>query len=225
MLLEDELRKEGRVESWDGGPAALAFSSGSAATATVVGGLVGQGGHILSVADVYGGTSRYMVQVASMLQGAETTFVDMSYGVGKDVKGETEAQRSEREDAEIVKRVEDAIRPNTKVRLLAFDFPGRATAAETLDEQLIWAETPTNPLLSLVPIGLISRVAKAHKIPFVVDNTFASPYWQNPLLLGADGAFFFFPSHASHRTRSLADLDPPVVIHSLTKYMNGHSDV
>lgn len=62
-----------------------------------------------------------------------------------------------------------------------------------LGEQLIWAETPTNPLLSLVPIGLISRVAKAHKIPFVVDNTFASPYWQNPLLLGADGAFFSFP--------------------------------
>ena len=69
-----------------------------------------------------------MVQVAGMLQGTETTFVDMSYGKGKDSAGTEQEQRA-REDAEIVQRVEDAIRPNTK---------------------LIWAETPTNPLLNLV---------------------------------------------------------------------------
>lgn len=55
-LLQARLAAEGQAESWDGGPAALAFSSGSAATATVVGGLAGQGGHVVSVADVYGGT-------------------------------------------------------------------------------------------------------------------------------------------------------------------------
>lgn len=58
-LLEENLLKEGKsLEAWEAGPAALAFSSGSAATATVVSGLTGQGGHIVSVGDVYGGTSR-----------------------------------------------------------------------------------------------------------------------------------------------------------------------
>ncbi|KAM0748159.1 hypothetical protein T439DRAFT_328147 [Meredithblackwellia eburnea MCA 4105] len=181
VLLERNLRAEGRADSWEGGPAALAFSSGSAATATVVGGLAGQGGHVVSVADVYGGTSRYMVQVAGTLQGAQTTFVDMSYSGTEPVQGESEEQRRKREDDDIVARVEAAIQPNTK---------------------LIWAETPTNPILNLVPIALISRVAKAHSIPLVIDNTFATPYYQNPLLLGAD-----------------------IVVHSLTKYLNGHSDV
>ncbi|KAL8283820.1 hypothetical protein RQP46_005252 [Phenoliferia psychrophenolica] len=181
VLLAANLAAEGLTTSWESGPAALAFSSGSAATATVVGSLSGPGGHIVSVADVYGGTSRYMVQVAGTLQGAQTTFVDMSYGAGVEVKGESEADARKREDDEIVRRVEDAIRPETK---------------------LIWAETPTNPLLNLVPISLIAQVAKKHSIPLVIDNTFASPYWQNPLALGAD-----------------------VVVHSITKYLNGHSDV
>lgn len=57
-------------------------------------------------------------------------------------------------------------------------------------------------MLSLVPITLIARVAKAHSIPLVVDNTFSNPYFQNPLLLGAS-----------------------VVVHSATKYLGGHSDV
>ncbi|KAK4697924.1 hypothetical protein P7C70_g8132, partial [Phenoliferia sp. Uapishka_3] len=182
VLLEKQLRASGRAESWDGGPAALSMSSGSAATATVIGALAGQGGHVVSVADVYGGTSRYMVQVAGVLSGVKTTFIDMSYGAGREVEGESEEERREREDDEIVQRIEAAIRPG--------------------ETKLIWAETPTNPLLNLVPIKLIARVAKFHKIPLVIDNTFASPYWQTPLALGAD-----------------------VVIHSVTKYINGHSDV
>ncbi|PWN25780.1 hypothetical protein BDZ90DRAFT_233788 [Jaminaea rosea] len=70
--------------------------------------------------------------------------------------------------------------------------------------KLVWLETPTNPDLSLVDIALVSRVAKRidPSIVVVVDSTFASPWFQNPLSLGAD-----------------------VVMHSLTKYLNGHSDV
>lgn len=68
--------------------------------------------------------------------------------------------------------------------------------------QLIWAETPTNPCLSLVPIRLIAAVAKRHGVFLVIDNTFASPYLQQPLLLGAD-----------------------LVVASSTKYISGHSDV
>src|SRR6266702_1012502 len=76
---------------------------------------------------------------------------------------------------------EQAIRPNTK---------------------MIWVETPTNPLLRLIDIQAVAAIAHRHKLLLVVDNTFASPYFQQPLHLGAD-----------------------IVLHSTTKYINGHSDI
>jgi cystathionine gamma-lyase len=76
---------------------------------------------------------------------------------------------------------EQAIRPNTR---------------------LIWLETPTNPLLRLIDIQAVADIAHRHNLLLVVDNTFATPYLQHPLNLGAD-----------------------IVIHSTTKYINGHSDV
>jgi cystathionine gamma-lyase len=68
--------------------------------------------------------------------------------------------------------------------------------------KLIWVETPTNPLMNICDIAAISSLAKMHNILVCVDNTFASPYLQNPLDLGAD-----------------------IVMHSSTKYLGGHSDV
>lgn len=68
--------------------------------------------------------------------------------------------------------------------------------------KLIWTETPTNPLMNICDIAAIAAIAKEHKILLCVDNTFASPYLQNPLDLGAD-----------------------IVMHSVTKYLGGHSDV
>jgi cystathionine gamma-lyase/cystathionine beta-lyase len=68
--------------------------------------------------------------------------------------------------------------------------------------KLLWVETPTNPTMQIVDIASCSAIAKAHHITFAVDNTFASPYLQNPLDLGAD-----------------------IVMHSVTKYLGGHSDV
>ncbi len=68
--------------------------------------------------------------------------------------------------------------------------------------KLIWIETPTNPLMNIVDIEAIAALAKEHNILTCVDNTFASPYLQNPLDLGAD-----------------------IVMHSVTKYLGGHSDV
>ncbi len=68
--------------------------------------------------------------------------------------------------------------------------------------KMIWLETPSNPLLKLIDIEAIAKQAKAHGIHLVVDNTFATPALQNPLLLGAD-----------------------LVVHSTTKYIGGHSDV
>lgn len=68
--------------------------------------------------------------------------------------------------------------------------------------RLIWVETPTNPLLQIVDIQSVAQVAKEKKVLFAVDNTFATPYLQKPLNVGAD-----------------------IVMHSLTKYMAGHSDV
>ncbi len=68
--------------------------------------------------------------------------------------------------------------------------------------KLIWAETPTNPTLKIVDIAAVSVIAKANNVILAIDNTFASPYLQNPLDLGAD-----------------------IVMHSATKYLGGHSDV
>jgi cystathionine gamma-synthase/cystathionine gamma-lyase len=70
------------------------------------------------------------------------------------------------------------------------------------DTRMIWLETPTNPMLRLADIQQIAGIARQHRLRLVVDNTFASPILQSPLRLGAD-----------------------VVLHSTTKYVNGHSDV
>ena len=68
--------------------------------------------------------------------------------------------------------------------------------------KMLWAETPTNPMLNIIDITSLAKISKKNSLTFVVDNTFATPYLQRPLDLGAD-----------------------IVMHSLTKYMAGHSDV
>ncbi|MFN3817177.1 cystathionine gamma-synthase [Brevundimonas sp.] len=75
-------------------------------------------------------------------------------------------------------------------------------AAITDKTRMLWVETPTNPLMKLADIAALSKIAKAHGLLLVVDNTFATPWSQQPLGLGAD-----------------------VVMHSATKYLNGHSDI
>jgi len=84
------------------------------------------------------------------------------------------------------------------------DAPAFANLGEHLDERtrLVWLETPSNPLLNVVDIRAAAEATKAAGAILVVDNTFATPYLQNPLDLGAD-----------------------VVVHSTTKYLGGHSDV
>lgn len=80
-----------------------------------------------------------------------------------------------------VKAIEEKINPNTK---------------------LIWVETPTNPMMNIIDIVAVAEIAKKHQVLLAVDNTFATPYLQQPLDLGAD-----------------------IVMHSATKYLGGHSDV
>jgi len=95
-------------------------------------------------------------------------------------------------------------------RRLGFEFTyvdpiGGAAAVEAAirpTTKLVWIETPTNPMLKLVDIAAVANVTKAKGIILAVDNTFMTPYFQRPLDLGAD-----------------------VVAHSMTKYLNGHSDV
>ena len=70
------------------------------------------------------------------------------------------------------------------------------------ETRMVWVESPTNPLLKLVDLEAVARVCRAKGLLMVVDNTFASPYLQRPLEYGAD-----------------------IVVHSATKYLNGHSDV
>jgi len=90
---------------------------------------------------------------------------------------------------------------------IQFRFISMANPAEVEKEirsntKLIWTETPTNPLMSITDIEAIGTICKRHNLLLTVDNTFASPYLQNPLDMGAD-----------------------IVLHSATKYLGGHSDV
>ncbi|MFK5957600.1 MAG: cystathionine gamma-synthase [Lutibacter sp.] len=90
---------------------------------------------------------------------------------------------------------------------IKFHFIGMENAdkiEEFISEKtkLIWVETPTNPMMNIIDIEAVSNVAKKHQVLLAVDNTFATPYLQNPLDLGVD-----------------------IVMHSATKYLGGHSDV
>jgi len=80
--------------------------------------------------------------------------------------------------------------------------PENVDAAIGENTRIVWIETPTNPLLKVIDIAAISQVCQARGVKLVVDNTFATPYLQRPLELGAD-----------------------LVLHSMTKYLGGHSDV
>src|SRR5262245_20171765 len=145
------------VANLEGGAAGFAFSSGLAASATIVD-LLDSGSHIVAMHDLYGGSYRLFENVRKRSAGHEVSFVDLT-------------------DPSALER---ALRPNTK---------------------LIWAETPTNPLLKIVDLRAITAVAQKRGIITVCDNTFATPYLQQPLTHGVD-----------------------IVVHSTTKYLNGHSD-
>jgi len=145
------------LASLEEGKYGLAFSSGMAATTTVLM-LLRKGDHVIAGDDVYGGTYRLFEQVLRNY-GLQFTYVD----------------------PQDPSNVEKAVRKNTR---------------------LVWIETPTNPLMRIIDIRRISKISqKAHAL-LVVDNTFMSPYLQNPLSHGAD-----------------------IVVHSTTKYLGGHSDL
>jgi cystathionine gamma-lyase len=145
------------LASLEEGRFGLAFSSGLAATTTVLM-LLRKGDHVIAGDDIYGGTYRLFEQVLRNY-GLQFTYVDP-------------------QDPE---SVEKSVRKNTR---------------------LVWIETPTNPLMKIVDIRKIGRISKRAHALLVVDNTFMSPYLQNPLLRGAD-----------------------IVVHSTTKYLGGHSDL
>ena len=149
------------VASLEGGTAGFGFSSGMAASATVLE-LLPANSHIIAGDDLYGGTYRLFERVRKQSAGLEVSYVDLS-------------------DPRVVReRLEGAKRPNTR---------------------MVWVETPTNPLLKVVDLEQVGAFAQKHGLIAVCDNTFASPYLQQPLSLGFT-----------------------VVVHSATKYLNGHSD-
>jgi len=149
---------EACVADLENGKAGFAFSSGLAASSTILE-ILDSGSHVVAMDDLYGGSNRLFNRVRKRSAGMEFSFEDLS-------------------DAS---RLEAAIKPNTK---------------------MVWVESPTNPLLKLVDFKAIIEIAKAHNLIAVCDNTFASPYVQNPLDFGFD-----------------------IVMHSVTKYLNGHSDM
>jgi cystathionine gamma-synthase len=141
----------------EGGVAAVAFSSGSAATMSVFQALRA-GSHVIAPLDAYSGTSSLLREIFAPWN-LSVTFVDMTNPSA----------------------VEQAVQPNT---------------------QLIWVETPSNPMLKITDIGQIANIAHRANAVCVCDNTWATPMGQNPLKYGAD-----------------------LVVHATTKYLGGHSDV
>lgn len=89
-----------------------------------------------------------------------------------------------------------------KFHFVGMDDSSKIEALINKNTKMLWAETPTNPMLNIVDIEKLGEISEKHNLTFVVDNTFATPYLQRPLDMGAD-----------------------IVMHSLTKYMGGHSDV
>lgn len=89
-----------------------------------------------------------------------------------------------------------------KFHFVEMDDVTKVESLINVNTKMIWIETPTNPMMNIIDIKAISNLAKKHNILSAVDNTFSSPYLQNPLDLGAD-----------------------VVVHSITKFIAGHSDV
>ena len=89
-----------------------------------------------------------------------------------------------------------------KFHFVEMDDPQKIEKFINSNTKLLWIETPTNPMMNIIDIKSITTLAKEHRIMVAVDNTFASPYLQQPLTLGAD-----------------------IVMHSATKYLAGHSDV
>lgn len=148
---------EEALASIENGTRGLAFSSGLAATDSVLK-LLKPGDEVIAMDDLYGGTYRMFARIYQEF-GIKFHFVDMND----------------------LDKFESLINVNTK---------------------LVWVETPTNPLMKLADIAAIATITKKHQLLFAVDNTFATPYLQKPLDLGAD-----------------------IVMHSATKYLGGHSDV
>jgi cystathionine gamma-lyase len=91
---------------------------------------------------------------------------------------------------------------NIKFTFTDFTDPSSIRKAFLPETKMLWIETPTNPTLKIFDIELIAGLCRERKVISVVDNTFSSPFFQKPLLLGAD-----------------------IVVHSTTKYINGHSDL
>ncbi|TCP52529.1 cystathionine gamma-synthase [Tumebacillus sp. BK434] len=143
--------------SLEGGAAAIAFASGSAATMSVFQALA-PGAHVIAPEDVYYGT-KLQLQDLFARWGLEASFLDLSD----------------------LDAVQAALRPNT---------------------QLVWIETPSNPLMKITDIAAVSAIAHQAGARVIVDSTWATPLLQSPFLLGAD-----------------------LILHSSTKYLGGHSDV
>ncbi|MFL5416435.1 MAG: cystathionine gamma-synthase [Myxococcales bacterium] len=101
-------------------------------------------------------------------------------------------------------RIADKVFKRLGIELTFVDmtFPQRIEAAIRPSTKLLWTETPTNPMLKIIDLAQVSEICRKRGIVSVCDNTFATPFFQRPLDLGFD-----------------------VVAHSMTKYLNGHSDV
>lgn len=165
---------QAQLAALEGGHFAFSFASGLAAEDALIRALLVPGDHIVMGNDVYGGTYRLLTRVLSVW-GITATAVDMN-------------------DADALASAVAVAAGSAGAGNAGAGSAGGAT-------KMVWVETPSNPMMKITDIGAVAAIAHDAGALLVVDNTFASPYLQNPLALGAD-----------------------VVVHSTTKYIGGHSD-
>ena len=180
---------ETSLAALEGGHVGLAFSSGLAAEDALLRAVLRPGDHVLIPIDAYGGTYRLFDRIYAAW-GLEYTPVDLS-----DLAAVRAALRTAPTTSTAKSGPTTSTAKNGPTTSTAKSGPAGRT-------RLIWCETPTNPLLSIADIAALAKLAHDAGALLAVDNTFASPYLQRPLALGADA-----------------------VIHSTTKYLGGHSDV
>ncbi|MDR0501000.1 MAG: PLP-dependent aspartate aminotransferase family protein [Coriobacteriales bacterium] len=223
-ILEDALLSDGNAscadgnaaditsdDNCDGAKGGLAFATGMAAITAVLS-LFKPGDEIIVPKNLYGGTFRILDKYFSRF-GLRYRFADFSNPVA------VEQALTIDESPESVKKTKESLAGAILTEATSAETQAAATAVTETQavatavtetqavlarrpQKAVFFESPTNPLLEVIDIAAIAAIAKRHNALTIVDNTFMTPYLQQPLKLGAD-----------------------IVLHSATKYLGGHSDV
>jgi cystathionine beta-lyase len=197
---------EDQIAALEGGVGGLAFSSGMAAITAVLS-LFEPSDELLIPTNIYGGTFRVLERYFRRY-GLRYRFVDITdesaveAAFSQDSPSAPAATTAPESVAALTSTASPTTAPDLAASPTTASSDLAASPSATASPVALFFESPTNPLLEVADIAALSEIAHRHGALSIVDNTFLSPYLQQPLALGAD-----------------------IVLHSATKYLGGHSDV